>query len=110
MATKQRLVIRLGCPKENTRMAFVEFQNPLSFTAYLHVRPGPTDIPPDDRGARNYPLYTNDSYSQDVGDGDVWFCFGRQGIGGDDNPQLCHATPADSPVILSTDTPCFVDN
>jgi hypothetical protein len=90
-------------------MAVVEFRNPLNFTAHLHVRPGAVDLPPDNRGSRNYTLETNESYPQDVGDGDVWFCFGRQQVGGDENPRLCNASSVDSPVTLNTDMPCFVE-
>jgi hypothetical protein len=91
-------------------MAFVTFQNNLGFVAYMNLFVGAVEISPDHRGISNTTIPTGRSIPVDVGDGDVWYCFGRREIGGGDpNPQLCNAS-AGSTVVLSTDQNCFNDN
>jgi len=49
------------------------------------------DRHPDQRGSANTTVPVGGEHQENVGDGDVWYAFGRRQVGGDDNPQLCNA-------------------
>jgi hypothetical protein len=95
--------------QKGTEMALVTFRNTMGFLAYLHMRIGPVDRHPDNRGSANTTCPAGGSIQENVGDGDVWYAFGRREIGGAENPPLCNA-PGGSTAILSEDKPCFVNN
>jgi hypothetical protein len=90
-------------------MALVTFRNELNFLAHLHMRIGPVNVHPDNRGSKNTTIQPTGSIQENVGDGDVWYCFGRREIGGDDNPPLCNA-PGGSTAVLNANRECFIDN
>ena len=90
-------------------MSVATLVNGVNFRLYLHLRVGPVDRSPDQRGSSNTTLETGDSLPVDVGDGDLWFCYGRTVVGGGDDPQLCNAVGG-STTTLTENAPCFVDN
>jgi hypothetical protein len=90
-------------------MAIVTFTNQLGYTIYLHYRVGPVNVPADNRGASNTTVPDDESIPINVEDGDVWYCYGRRQIGGEDNPPLCLADGGETVVFTESDE-CFVDN
>jgi hypothetical protein len=88
-------------------MAHIIFTNAMNKTLYLHMRIGPVDIHPDDRGTTNATVAAGDIVDENVGDGDIWYAYGGQPIGGDENPQLCQANGGDT-VNLDGTQPCYV--
>lgn len=89
--------------------ATVTFKNVTTGTLQLHLRNGPVSKNPDDRGSQNTTMKKGDVYPDDVGDGDVWYCYGNKQVNDDDNPPLCNAKGGDS-VDLDKSHECFVDN
>jgi hypothetical protein len=90
-------------------MALVRFRNATNFLVHLHLRVGPVATHPDDRGSRNSTVAVGEQFDENVGDGDVWYCYGRRMIGGDEDPELCNAAGG-ATVVLDATHPCFVQN
>jgi hypothetical protein len=87
----------------------VTFKNPGSTTLELHVRDGPIDQNPDNRGSRNTTMKPVDQFDDDVGDGDTWFAYGNQIVNSSDNPPLCNAKSGVT-VLLDKSQSCYVNN
>jgi hypothetical protein len=88
-------------------VALVTFRNDCSFMLYLHLRVGPIEEDPQTRGSSNATLQVDDPPLEvNVGDGNVWYCYGRQLVGGDDDPPLCNAAGGDD-VSLDGNDVCF---
>ena len=87
----------------------VTFRNQTKNSFELHVRNGPIDTPPDNRGSKNTTMSAGESWSDDVGAGDTWFAYGNQIVNSGDNPVLCNARGGQT-VYLDRSHPCFVDN
>ena len=103
-------VLALGsfCPSYGFA-ADITFKNVKTNRLYLHMRIGPVATPPDQRGSSNTTIDPGLSDTENVGDGDIWYAYGNQQIGGNENPQLCNA-PGGVTVQLDGTQPCFVDN
>lgn len=89
-------------------MAYVRFKNRLGHDAYLHMRIGPIDKDPAERGSSNT-VVKDSPVDVDVGDGDVWYCFGNQIVNDNDDPALCNASSGET-VVLDQSKPCYADN
>lgn len=87
----------------------VTFVNPSGENLELHIRNGPIQTHPDNRGSKNTTMKPSDVFDNDVGDGDTWFAYGNQIINNNENPELCNAT-AGQKVVLDKSQPCFVNN
>lgn len=94
----------------------IMFINDVGKPVNLHVRVGTVGSEPDSRGSFNTSLDVGEQHVENVGDGDAWFAYGLQQIGGDENPALCHADGGDT-VSLTETSPaapngeiCFVKN
>jgi hypothetical protein len=90
-------------------MALVTFRNECGFPVVLHARVGAVGSDPDGRGASNFTVHTDRPEELQVGDGDVWYCYGRQQVRDHENPELCRAVGG-ATVVLTRDRPCFVNN
>jgi hypothetical protein len=71
------------------------------------MRIGPVNTHPDDRPTSNATIMPGNSLQENVGDGDIWFAYGDQQIGGDENPELCNA-PGGFTVNLDGSHDCYV--
>lgn len=89
--------------------ATVTFTNPGTTNLELHVRVGPVDQHPDDRGSTNSTMRPGDNWELNVGDGDVWFAYGNQAINYGENPELCNAAGGET-IALDRQQVCYVDN
>ncbi len=87
----------------------VSFVNNENTKFELHVRNGPIDRHPDDRGSQNTTLAPGETFQDEVGDGDTWFAYGNKLINYDENPELCNAQSGDT-VVLDRSQSCFDDN
>jgi hypothetical protein len=75
----------------------------------LHVRNGPIETSPDNRGSKNTTLNAGETFPNDVGDGDTWYAYGNQIVNFNDNPKLCNAKGGTT-VNLDKSQECYVDN
>lgn len=90
-------------------MANVTFKNTTKSIIQLHMRIGSVDTPVEDRGSSNTEMAANLSIDVQVGDGDVWFCYGNQMVSTEEDPPLCHASGGDT-VRLDGSQSCYVKN
>lgn len=96
--------------------ADITFVNTLGRPINLHLRVGAIGSPPETRGASNVSVGVGASQVENVNDGDAWFAYGNQVIGGDDNPALCHAAGGETVTLTelsptaANGEPCFVAN
>lgn len=95
--------------KRGITMANVTFMNAKGSIINLHMRIGTLDTPPEDRGSTNTEMAPNLSIDVQVGDGDVWFCYGNQMISSEENSPLCHASAGDVVRLDGTEV-CYVNN
>jgi hypothetical protein len=91
------------------RADVVTFRNTGNTSFELHVRNGPVDQNPDNRGSKNTTMKAGDSWDDDVGSGDTWFAYGNQQVFDKDNPKLCHAAGG-TKVNLDKSQVSYVDN
>lgn len=87
----------------------VTFTNPTNNNLELHLRNGPIETHPDNRGSRNTTMKPSDVFQNDVGDGDTWFTYGNQVVNDNDNPPLCNAG-AGQTITLDKSHSCYVNN
>lgn len=90
-------------------MALVTFRNELNFPADLHMRIGPVNVHPDNRGSRNTTIHARWFNSGQRGGRQRVYCFGRRRLEVMDNPLLCNA-PGGSTTVLNANRECFIDN
>jgi hypothetical protein len=91
------------------RAQVVTFTNPGGGSLELHVRNGPVDKHPDQRGSKNTTMKAGETWDDDVGSGDVWFAYANQIVNTTDNPELCNAKGS-TKVRLDKSHRCFVNN
>ena len=87
----------------------VRFVNSNSTSVELHIRNGPVNTHPDNRGSRNTTMRAGEVFEDDVGDGDTWFAYGNKVVSTNDNPPLCNVAGGTT-VRLDKSQKCFVDN
>ena len=89
--------------------ASVTFKNVEGQKVELHVRNGPVQQNPDNRGSKNTTMQPSETWNDDVGDGDTWFAYGNQQVNTQDNPPLCNASGGQT-VLLDKSQNCYVNN